>query len=216
MIMASVRRVADHQVRIPAGRGRPRRPGVDESVARAVRELVAEVGYQGTTMDLIARRAGVGKAALYRRWRSKAELIFAAVVDDGNLLAPPATGALATDLALLIGEVIRRITAPGAHAALTGLRADLELDHELRDRFYREVLGNQRAVIAEVIDRAVVSGELPRHPDAGLAHALLVGPLYARAEILGDPIGREGEAIGRAYLAAVVAAIRALSTAGPV
>src|SRR5690606_19250929 len=60
--------------------GRPREERVDAALATAVRQLLIEFGYQKLTVDLIANRAGVGKPAIYRRYRSKAELIFGVVV----------------------------------------------------------------------------------------------------------------------------------------
>ncbi|MDG3011559.1 TetR/AcrR family transcriptional regulator [Rhodococcus sp. D2-41] len=62
-------------------RGRPRDPAIDDAALVATRELLAEVGWDRTTMVSIAERAGVGKPALYRRWPSKAQLVFEAVFD---------------------------------------------------------------------------------------------------------------------------------------
>src|SRR3954467_1668973 len=59
--------------------GRPRDPRVDEAVRRAALELLVEDGYQATSIQAIARRAGVSAPSIYRRWSSKAELIEAAV-----------------------------------------------------------------------------------------------------------------------------------------
>ncbi|MGY0234712.1 TetR/AcrR family transcriptional regulator [Longispora urticae] len=82
-----------------APRGRPRDPEVAERVRRAAAELLFEVGFEGTTVDEVAKRAGVAKATLYRRWASKDELVleaFASLIDYRVPL--PDTGHIATDL----------------------------------------------------------------------------------------------------------------------
>src|SRR4051812_50123118 len=63
--------------------GRPRDPRVDEAVRRAALELLVEDGYQATSIQAIARRAGVSAPSIYRRWSSKAELIEAAGFPSG-------------------------------------------------------------------------------------------------------------------------------------
>src|SRR2546423_13164192 len=72
--------------------GRPRDPRVDESVRRAALELLVEQGYQATSIQAVARRAGVSAPAIYRRWSSKAELVEAVVVPS-DLLEPAGGGA---------------------------------------------------------------------------------------------------------------------------
>ena len=63
----------------PAPPGRKRDPSRDAALLDATLEVLAEVGAEGLTMDLVAARAGAGKATIYRRWTSKTELILDAV-----------------------------------------------------------------------------------------------------------------------------------------
>ncbi|THD53513.1 helix-turn-helix domain-containing protein, partial [Phenylobacterium sp.] len=49
-----------------------KRPQITDALARRFFEEWARVGYSALSLDAVARKAGVGKAALYRRWRSKA------------------------------------------------------------------------------------------------------------------------------------------------
>ena len=51
--------------------GRPRDPSRDEAIRAALLRLLGEVGYGALTMDALAQEAGVGKATIYRRWRTK-------------------------------------------------------------------------------------------------------------------------------------------------
>jgi AcrR family transcriptional regulator len=58
----------------PAGRGRPADPDIEGRVLAAALTVYGEVGWAGFTLDRVARRAPVGKAALYRRWPTKEDL----------------------------------------------------------------------------------------------------------------------------------------------
>jgi AcrR family transcriptional regulator len=61
------------------GRGRPRSPEVDETILRAARELFLERGIDGMSMERVAKRAGVSKVTVYRRWSSKEDLLLQAM-----------------------------------------------------------------------------------------------------------------------------------------
>ncbi|MEV4893033.1 TetR/AcrR family transcriptional regulator [Nonomuraea sp. NPDC055795] len=61
------------------GRGRPRDPETDTAILSAALELFVERGVEGTSMEQVAKRAGVGKLTLYRRWSSKEDLLAQAI-----------------------------------------------------------------------------------------------------------------------------------------
>src|SRR5579884_4007198 len=91
---------ADH----PRHPGRPLDPAVAPAVLAAVVELVSERGYEGTTLDAVAARAGVTKPAIYRRWPGgKQELVAGAVAAMRREVTPPVdTGSLRGDLLALV------------------------------------------------------------------------------------------------------------------
>src|SRR4029078_9556601 len=72
--------VTDNLTTPPRPRGRPRAEGVEERVLESTREIVAPGGYRATTVDDIARRAGVSRGSIYRRWPSKGVLVYAACI----------------------------------------------------------------------------------------------------------------------------------------
>src|SRR2546423_7838557 len=53
----------------------------EKAILDATRELLAEVGVRGLTMEGVAARAGVAKTTIYRRWRSRNELALAVVLE---------------------------------------------------------------------------------------------------------------------------------------
>ncbi|MGH3645798.1 MAG: TetR/AcrR family transcriptional regulator [Micromonosporaceae bacterium] len=158
--------------------GRPRESRVDQAIAAAVPAVLAEVGYRRLTVDAVAARAGVGKAAIYRRHPTKQEMVFAAVVHDTRIDPPPDSGSLRGDLAALAHAIVDSLTRPAAGTVL-GLLADVLTDPGLARRFAETYLAAERACIDEVLRRAVERGELPRTPEVARVHALLLGPVFA-------------------------------------
>ncbi len=158
---------------------RPRDSRVDEAILTATRELLAESGYAGLTMDAVAERAQIGKAAIYRRHATKQEMVFAAAVHGADLPAPPDTGTLLGDLTALVQEIVDHMTNPAAAAALPGLMGDIAGSPELAARFEDTMVTRQKLAIGELLDRAVTRGELTVVPDVALVHALVSGPVFA-------------------------------------
>jgi AcrR family transcriptional regulator len=80
----------------------------DPAILDAALEALDEHGYDATNMNDIAARAGVGKAAIYRRWSSKAALMADALVHwRPDLLDRdvPDTGSLTGDLEAVVERV---------------------------------------------------------------------------------------------------------------
>ena len=78
--LTKMRRVIDqHEIR-----GRRRGAALVEAIHRAVLEELAEHGYADLTMESVAARARTGKTSIYRRWRTKRDLVL-----DALLAAPP-------------------------------------------------------------------------------------------------------------------------------
>lgn len=166
--------------------GRPRSPQLDATLTEATAQLLAEVGYAATTVNAIAARSGVPKSSLYRRWSSKAELIFAAVVHGADITVPD-TGTLEGDLLELAERIFAALDNPPARAALPGLLADLMTDAGVMARFHHYVIGTQRALVQLVLDRAIDRGELRRPVDSTDLHAQLLGTAYAWIALVGEP-----------------------------
>jgi AcrR family transcriptional regulator len=169
--------------------GRPRDSRVDHAVLAATRDLLVEVGYAGLTMDAVAARAGIGKAAIYRRYATRQEMVFAAAVHGRVLRIPADAGSLRDDLRLLVEDIVASLTGPVTAAALPGLFADLTTDATLAARFAETFIAAERGYIREVLDRAQRRGELAHRPDLDTVHALLLGPVFAWLFMFGKPAG---------------------------
>ncbi|WP_414939541.1 TetR/AcrR family transcriptional regulator [Amycolatopsis sp. cmx-11-51] len=168
-------------------RGRPREAGIDDAVREAVRTLLTETGYQRCTIDAVATRAGVGKAAVYRRWRSKAELVFAAVIHPEDLEPPEDTGSLRGDVAAVLEVIESFLDGAELRQALPSLLADVRADPVLEARFGEVFLGRERDYLVLMLDRGVARGELSRRPDPALVHAMLLGPVLTWLHLFTEP-----------------------------
>ncbi|WP_196438842.1 TetR/AcrR family transcriptional regulator [Planomonospora sp. ID67723] len=168
-----------------------------------MRELLAEVGYARITMDEVAARAGVGKAAIYRRHATKQEMIFDVLVPGQFLAVAPDRGSLRADLAAVLAEIADSMAAapPGA---VPGLLADIHADPALLHRFDAKYLLAQRRTLNEILNRAASRGELTACPGPIILNALLVGPIFAWLFLLSESPGRLPE-LTSALLDAVLA-----------
>src|SRR5918999_3120935 len=93
--------------------GRPRDPSRDGVIRAAILRLLADVGYGALTMDAVASEAGVGKATIYRRWRTKQDLVVDTISDLNRAEAtPPDTGSLEGDLRAMMRSMVSVINGP--------------------------------------------------------------------------------------------------------
>lgn len=157
--------------------GRPREDRVDDAVRAAVLQLLGTSGYAGTTIDRMAAEAGVGKGALYRRWRSKAEIVFACVVHPTELGPPPDTGSLAGDLEVVAGIVRERLGDPIAAIALAALASELRDEPRLGGALQERLFAEERRWFVAILERARERGELrAERVDPELVRQAVIGP----------------------------------------
>jgi AcrR family transcriptional regulator len=172
-------------------------------VRAAVLSLLAERGYQRTTIAAVAERAKVGRGALHRRWRSKGEMVFGAVVHGLELADPPQHGSLTGDLEALGERIALLSDSEIAHAALLGLTAELDADAELREALDARLWAVERQYLAVILRRAVDRGEIRPGVDPELVRRLLVGAIAIAPIYGGGPTpARETAAIVAAGLLA--------------
>ena len=182
--------------------GRPRQAAVDQAIVEAAQALLLANGYPGVSVEGVAARAGVAKTTVYRRWPSKAELVFEAAIHHSRLGPAPDTGSLRGDLAAVVTLVVRSLSRPVAAAAVPGLIADMRADAKLRVRVMDRFVGAEREWILAILARAAGRGEIPGKVDPDLVLDLLIGPVFSRLFLTGRMASRQfGE-----LLAAVVSA----------
>jgi AcrR family transcriptional regulator len=145
----------------PAGRGgRPRDPSRDGAIRAAILTVLADAGYAGLTMDAVAAEAGVGKATIYRRWRTKSDLVADAVSSlRGDPATAPDTGSLEEDLRILMHWMVATVNGPIGAATLS-LLSILPHEPELREAFQKGPMGHWSTAFRTVWTRAEERGEV--------------------------------------------------------
>jgi AcrR family transcriptional regulator len=144
----------------PGRGGRPRDPSRDGAIRSAIVQVLAQSGYSGLTMDAVAAAAGVGKATIYRRWRTKSDLVADAVAALGQLvIESPDTGSLEGDLRRLLRWLVGTLNGPFGAATLSLLSA---LPHEpaLREAFHNGPLAVWATMFGDVWANAEARGEV--------------------------------------------------------
>lgn len=182
----------------PSASSRTRSPGrLDRSLDAAILDAtlagVADVGYDRLSMDDVASRAGVGKAAIYRRWPSKEVVVADAIAHWRRRLGPiepPDTGSLRGDIDALAAATpdlndadthMIRVVVGVATAAMHNPVLAAALDDL--------VLSTPRQVVRAVLDHAVARGEIPADRDLSLIPDVALGLNVLRV-ITGRPIDR--------------------------
>jgi AcrR family transcriptional regulator len=158
---------------------RPLDPTIDRAITEATLTLLRERGFARMSVEAVAGRAGVGKPAIYRRFRDKAELV--ATVIDSRLpqLELPDLGDTRAELWIGVDQGFPA-DAPGYVGLIGGLIAEQERHPELIEAFRRSVLLPRRAAVRAAIERGPARGDIRAEIPSTAALDLLAGPLLAR------------------------------------
>lgn len=172
--------------------GRPRDTRADRAMLDATLELIAEVGVHEFRTEDVAARAGVGKGAIYRRYRSKDELVTAAVAAlVSEEIAIPDTGSTRGDLLELMREAVDLYCGSLAGRLMPNLVGAMAQKPELALAVRERFLAGRRAALAEVLERGVERGDLRADLDVELALDVLGGPLFYRLLVTGGPLDEQ-------------------------
>ncbi|MEU5208621.1 TetR/AcrR family transcriptional regulator [Streptomyces sp. NPDC020742] len=152
--------------------------------------LLAEVGYERFTMDLVAQRARASKATLYQRWPSKAELVVDALQEQRPVLGGADTGSLPGDLREVLLSWAAGLDGQDRGlmlAVLEGSRRDEELARLRRER----LTGPVRQAAQDAVDRARRRGEIPPAIDQELLLELPFALVLLHVLVLDERPGPE-------------------------
>jgi AcrR family transcriptional regulator len=170
--------------------GRPRSASTGHAILKATREILGRSGVHGLTVEGVAARSGVAKTTIYRRWRSKEDLALAALLEVIQEEPKPGhyVGGTQTALSAYLGRLIDNLNSKLYGRIVRGLISDLGIDLELARGFRERVLGRRVAAMRELLQRGIERGELRRDLDLEIAVDLLLGPIYYRLLISGEPL----------------------------
>lgn len=172
--------------------GRKRDHTRDDKILEAAIDILADTSFDGMTMDMVAARAKAGKATVYRRWSSKAELVRDALAwmnrNHLELESLPDTGTLREDLLVLlkpqsIAEEERKFRV------LAGLGSFLQ-HPEFAEAGTAGIFEPWVVVNRELMNRAVVRGEIPAHADIEMACQVITSMASFRGLIQRKPFDK--------------------------
>ena len=178
--------------REPVTAKRPRPPGRGPKVRAAVLAAtlgeLTDKGYAGLTVDNVARRSGVHKTTIYRRWKDRESLVADAVIDLAAARVPfPDTGDIDADLRELARSFVRFLNSPAGEAIAAATLSDAGRIPEIADakrRFFSDRFRRAEPVVSAAIAR----GELPAGTDPAELVRTLVAPIYLRLLVTAEPI----------------------------
>jgi AcrR family transcriptional regulator len=172
----------------PSRGGRPRDPSRDGVIRAAILRLLADVGYGALTMDAVASEAGVGKATIYRRWRTKQDLVVDTISDLNRAEAsPPDTGSLEGDLRTMMHGLVTVISGPTGAATLS-LLSTVPHQPALAEAFRNGPLGVWRHAFEQIWARAEERGDVRPGWHGSVAAESVSALLVQRWLLTGEPV----------------------------
>ena len=173
--------------------GRKRDLSRDPEILEATLDVLAETGYEGMTIDMVAARAKAGKATVYRRWASKSELVLDAVacmknadIDFDNL---PDTGTLRGDLVAMI-KPHSIDDAKKKLQVMAGIVSMMSKHPELTEAMHAVIVDPRARVNRFFLNRAIERGEIPIDVDVETLALVSASMASYRTLILRKPVDR--------------------------
>ncbi|HLF43580.1 MAG TPA: TetR/AcrR family transcriptional regulator [Acidimicrobiia bacterium] len=157
--------------------GRPRDVSVEAAVVQAMLAVLDEVGLGALSMDVVAARAGVGKATIYRRWSSKEEMVIDAIASLVASVEVPVTDDIRTDLITLLARLRAFMNDARGGSIFPWLVGEVASGTDVGRHYANAVILPRRALIAQVVRRAMEVGTLRPDLDVQLAVDMITGPV---------------------------------------
>ncbi|WP_425954892.1 TetR/AcrR family transcriptional regulator [Xylanimonas sp. McL0601] len=171
--------------------GRKRDESKDDAILTAARELLAERGFDGMTMDAVAARAGAGKATVYRRWSSKVEMTVDAITCGSGMPLSiddlPDTGNLRDDLmSVRFGR-----HRPDDTEIMSGLMSAVRENPEVAAVFHDQFVRSRVTLMRELLERAQRRGELRADVDLEMVACVAPAMIAYRKVVAGQRVDDE-------------------------
>jgi AcrR family transcriptional regulator len=157
------------------------------AIAATLAEL-ADRGYASLSLERVARRAGVHKTTLYRRWGTREELVLEAMLERASEhISVPDTGSLRQDLLELARTAAANAATPEVAAMARAVAAESPRDSRLavvNSRFWAERL----ALDGVIVERAITRGEVAAGIEPRQVIEAVLGPIHLRLLLTGEPV----------------------------
>ena len=174
----------------PCAPGRPRDAVLDANILQSAMALLGEGGIRAVTMDAVAQRAGAGNAALYRRWKSKDDLLADALARHSPLDIDVDTGSLRDDLVDAYSHYYG-IGDPLMQAAMHEMLGNVRQHLAWTAKVTPKRLTARRAKMRSLIERAVKREEIAPPDDIDILLDLVPALILYRFNTRGQTVTRK-------------------------
>ncbi|MET9315768.1 helix-turn-helix domain-containing protein [Kribbella sp. NPDC003505] len=167
-----------------SGRGRPRLESTDQRILEAARELLRLKGPAAVNIDSVAARSGVARTTIYRRYRSRDDLMHAILehlIDPAPLAPDLPVGEKLRWVMERISDILENRLGPGATAAIIA-DSDPEFSTAVRSR-----LATRLSALADLMTIDRKAGRLQPKIDPDTVLGVLVGAYLAEVLRFGSP-----------------------------
>ena len=159
--------------------GRPVDPSIRNAILEAALQLLAEEGYTRMSMDAVAKKAGVTKPTVYRRWKTKEKLAMAAIEQLLGDEAPPRPHPAPSALRSILGTLQKTLFRPDGMPIIGAVMVEQRHTRDLINHFRERVVKPRRMMLQEVLKHAEKRGDLRPKADIDAAVNMLIGSFYA-------------------------------------
>jgi AcrR family transcriptional regulator len=164
----------------------------EERLLDAATTLLVRWGYRKTTIDDVAREAGVGKGTIYLHWKDKNDLFRAAIWREQQRYSEEIQRRIAADPE---GGLLHRVTIHGMLAALSNplmaaiIRGKADIFNGFLGAsdpgFLHQLVGDADAYFAQLQDAGLIRADIPASIITYVLTALKVG-IFNSADIVGQ------------------------------
>lgn len=165
--------------------GRPRSAEAHRAILESTLALLAELGFERMSIEAIAAHAGVGKTTIYRRWKSKEDLVADALASVKVAPAVPDTGDLRADVAAIAEAFATSVRDPLGRRVITLIIDTLTNNPALAERYWERFGALKNDALRGVLVRAQARGEINPTVDLDVVLDLLSG--YVLYQLLVKP-----------------------------
>jgi AcrR family transcriptional regulator len=178
----------------------------DAAILATAREILAELGVDGLTIEGVAVRSGIAKTTIYRRYRSKQDLALAVVLAmTEEVVAKQPDGDTRALLIGLLDTAASLLRDTNMGRVMQGLVSDIATNASLSGPYQKQIVDLRVQRFAEIVRFGIGRGELRPDADPAFLHELMFGPLYYRLLLSGRPLDADfAERIVDAVLPAFV------------
>lgn len=160
---------------------------MDRAILDAAIAIVTETGIEDLTIDGVARRAGVGRPTVYRRYKGKLELLLAAVSHIARQPESyPDTGSTEGDLRVIATTFASGLSDTAAGQLMPWMIAEGNRDPE-RAREYHAYVTDRRGEVVNALRRGIERGDLRPDVDLEVVADFLAAPIFFRLLFTGAP-----------------------------